>query len=57
MLAALVPILIAVAIVAVIIALKVTERRANARRRSQGLPPLTEEQKTVNVIDWTRPRK
>ena len=54
MFAALFPFLMAVIIVAVIIALKLTERRENARRLSEGRAPLTEEQKAVNVIDWTR---
>ena len=48
------PFLMAALIVVFIIALKVSEKRTNARRKAEGKEPLTEEQKIVNVIDWTR---
>jgi hypothetical protein len=41
-------------VVLIIAALKTAEYRANKKRRDQGLPPLTEEEYPVNVIDWTR---
>lgn len=49
-----VPILIMVVFTIIVVALKVHERRVNANRRAQGLPPLKEETPIVNVIDWSR---
>lgn len=54
MITALMPFIIAALIVIVIVWLKVAERRINTQRKREGREPLTEEQKIVNVIDWTR---
>ena len=48
------PLIISALVVLIIIILKVSEKRMNARRIRNGEKPLTEEQKIVNVIDWTR---
>ena len=54
MLLALSPLIIAALIALVLIVLNVSTFRMNKKRRSEGKPPLTEEPKIVNVIDWTR---
>ena len=48
------PLIIAALIALVLIILKVSTFRMNKKHRSEGKPPLTEEPKIVNVIDWTR---
>ena len=48
------PFIMAALMVVIIIVIKVSTMRTNARRKAEGKKPLTEEQKIVNVIDWTR---
>ena len=48
------PLIIAALIALVLIILKVSVLRMNNRRKAEGKPPVTEEPKIVNVIDWTR---
>ena len=49
--------LIALAMVVIFAALKLAEFRENGLRRAQGLPPLTEENLPIEVIDWTQRKR
>lgn len=49
--------LIALAVLVIITALKIVEFRENSKRRAQGLPPLTEENLPIEVIDWTQRKR
>ena len=51
-----VPILIMAVFVVIITVWKAAIYRANKKRKAQNLPPITEEEYPVNVIDWTRRR-
>lgn len=51
---ALFPLIVAALFVAFIVFLYVSEYRINEKRKKEGEEPLTKEQETYNVIDWTR---